>query len=82
MSKEEFIEKAKAGRVDFNGNVQVSANWDGYDWQPYYAQYADKLGIHACPDGQEDYIEDFEPLDFDEIYGGTTYDQLINDIIE
>lgn len=51
MSKEELIEKAKAGRVEFNGNVQVSANWDGNDWQPYYAQYADKEGIHACPDG-------------------------------
>lgn len=82
MSKEELIEKAKAGRVDFNGNVQVSADWDGNGWQPYYAQYADKNGIHACPDGMECYIEDFEPLDFEEIYGGTTYDLLINDIIE
>lgn len=82
MSKEELIEKAKAGRVVFNGNVQVSSVWDENGWLLYYAQYADKLGIHACPDGQENYIEDFEPLDFDEIYDGITYDLLINDIIE
>jgi hypothetical protein len=82
MSKEELIEKAKAGRVEFNGNVDVSAVWNGDDWTPYYAQYADKNGIHACPDGLEYCVDDFEPYDFDEVYGGTTYDRLINDIIE
>ena len=82
MSKEELIAKAKNGRVEFGGNVEVSATWDGNDWCPYYAQYADKDGIHACPYGQEIYIESFEPLDFDEIYDGTTYDKLISDIVE
>ena len=82
MVKEELIEKAKAGRVDFGGNVEVCGIWNGYGWSPCYAQYADKNGIHACPVGQEEYIDDFEPYDFDEIYGGSTYSALVNDIIE
>lgn len=82
MSKEELIAKAKNGRVEFGGNVEVNATWDGNGWCPCYAQYADKWGIHACPSGQENYIEDFEPCDFDEVYGADTYDKLISDIVE
>lgn len=80
MSKEELIAKAKAGRVDFNGNVEVSCTWDGEDWVSYYAQYADENGIHACPNGSEEYIDNFEPIDFDEV-GDEKCNELIADIL-
>ena len=37
MSKEELIEKAKAGRVEFGGNGEVSQIWGGWEYLPYYA---------------------------------------------
>lgn len=82
MNKEELVEKAKNGRVDFNGNVEVSQIWDGNRWEPYYAQYADKYGIHACPEGQENYIDDFEPYGFEEVYLAGVFEKLIGDIVE
>jgi hypothetical protein len=81
MSKEELIAKAKTSRVDFNGNVPMDGNWNGESYDGYYAQYADKDGVHACPCGQEEYVNDFEPYGFDEI-NESTYTCLINDIIK
>ena len=80
MSKEELIEKAKAGRVEFCSNVKVSSIWDGFEDLPYYAAYADKEGIHAYPPCFEDFSDDVAPIGFDEIED-EVYDQLINDII-
>lgn len=83
MSKEELIAKAKNGRVEFGGNVLVDlcGNWNGESYEEYYAQYADKDGLHACPYGQEEYVNDFEPYGFDEIKDNT-YDKLISNIVE
>ena len=82
MSKEELIAKAKAGRVDFNGNVIVNGNWwpEEMDYEPMFVHYADKDGIHACEEGEEKYLDCIAPFDFDEIED-EIYTQLINDII-
>ena len=80
MSKKELIEKAKAGRVDFNGNVAVDSIWNGTEMVFYFVFYADKDGIHACPEGSEEFINDFDPIDFDEI-APETYDLLCYDIV-
>ena len=81
MSKEELIEKAKAGRVDFNGTVAIDGVWNGESFDVYFVMYADKDGFHACPEDEEDYIDDYEPFYFDEIED-EVYDQLISDIIK
>lgn len=81
MSKEELIEKAKNGRVDFVGNVEVSQIWTGSDYLPYYAQYADKDGVHACPKGWEYSIDDYEPIPFGEVED-EVFEKLANDIIK
>jgi hypothetical protein len=81
MSKDEFIAKAKVRRIDFGGNVEVDQLWDGFEYLPYYAAYADKEGIHAYPPCFEDFSDDVEPIGFDEIED-EVYDKLINDIID
>jgi hypothetical protein len=80
MSKEELIAKAQNEQVNFWGNVEVSKIWTGEDYLPYYAMYATKDGIHACQEGCEEFINDFDPIDFDEI-ADETYDLLCEDII-
>lgn len=80
MSKKELIAKAKAGKVEFLGNVEVSQIWIGWDHLHYYAQYADKNGIHACPNGEEHFIDDYEPLGFDEL-PDKVYEELISDML-
>ena len=79
MNKKELIEKAKAGRVDFEGNISVCSIWNGTEMVFYCAIYADKDGIHACPEGSEEFINDFDPIGFDEI-ADETYDLLSYDI--
>jgi hypothetical protein len=80
MSKQELIEKAMNGRVEFIGNVEVTQIWTGYDYLPYYAQYADKEGIHACPKGEEYSIDAYEPTPFDEVEDNA-YELLAKDVI-
>ena len=81
MSKEELIEKAKAGRVEFNGNVIVNGNWtEEMNYEPMFVHYADKEGIHACKEDDEDYLDCIAPFDFDEI-DDETYTKLVKDII-
>lgn len=80
MCKEELIEKAKASRVEFGGNVEVSQIWDGFEYLPYYAAYADKNGIHAYPPCFEDFSDDVEPIPFDEVED-EVFEKLANDII-
>ena len=80
MNKEEFIAKAKAGRIDFIGKVEVEQLWDGFEYLPYYAAYADKDGIHAYPPCFEDFSDDVEPIGFDEIEDDV-FEELINDIL-
>ena len=80
MSKEELIEKANAGRVEFVGRVETSKIWTGMDYLPYYAQYADKDGIHDCPAGEEYCIDAYDPIPFDEVED-EVFEKLANDII-
>ena len=80
MCKEELIEKAKVSRVEFGSNVEVSQIWDGFEYLPYYAAYADKNGIHAYPPCFEDFSDDVEPIPFDEVED-EVFEKLANDII-
>jgi len=81
MSKEELIAKAKNGRVEFGGNVAIDGNWTGDGFEPTYAHYADKDGIHAWGEKEDLYGVEFEPFGFDEIKD-EIYDKLISDIVE
>ena len=77
-SKQEFIDAAMKGRVEFfGGSVICDTFWNGFEDIPLCAVYADKDGIHACPDGDEQYIDDFDPIPFDEI-GWDVYSRIIN----
>ena len=80
MSKEELIEKAKAGRVEFGGNVAIDGNWTGDGFEPTYAHYADKDGIHAWGENEDLYGVEFEPFGFDEVKD-EVFEKLANDII-
>lgn len=80
MCKEELIEKAKNERVEFGGNVAIDGNWAGDGFEPTYAHYADKDGIHACKEGDEDYLDCIAPFDFDEV-DDETYQNLCDDVI-
>lgn len=81
MSKEELIAKAKTSRVDFNGTVAIKGVWNGFYWTDYFVHYADKDGFHACPYGEEEYIDSYMPFPLDDI-DDDIYEPLINDIIK
>ena len=81
MTKQELIELAKKGRVDFKGNVVVTSIWNGICMLAYFAQYADETGIHACPDEDIYCVDDYDPIPFDdEELTDEVYGELVADI--